>query len=87
MMAVSPILLLFLFGLCPLLTLAEYPDCWVRTGECLDSNEGPLTAGVTPQKNPNVVGDAVPNVASFDDCAEVCFNNEECRSVFHGMNI
>ncbi len=59
----------------------KYPSCWVRMGECLDSNAGPLKVGVTPQMNPNVIGESVKNVESFEECSSLCFRkeNETCR--------
>ena len=58
--------------------LAAYPSCWVKSGECLDQNKGPLMVGVVPQINPNVIM-AVSNVTSFDDCVSQCVDNVACR--------
>lgn len=59
----------------------RYPRCWVREGECLDSNAGPLQVGVTPQTNPNVIGEAVQGVHDFENCSSLCFQEDECRRV------
>ena len=56
-----------------------YPECWIKRGECLDNNVGPLIAAVTPQINHNIVKNASMDVATLDDCAQQCFNDTECR--------
>lgn len=54
-----------------------YPKCWLKTGECLDQNVGPLMKGVRPQNNTNVV--EVRNATfSLDDCVTHCMNNDKC---------
>ena len=58
---------------------AGYPRPWIKSGECLDSNVGPLVLGTTPSENPNVIGETVQNVATINDCADVCKNNSECK--------
>lgn len=58
---------------------AGYPRTWIKSGECLDSNVGPLVLGTTPPENPNVIGEAVQNVATINDCADVCRSNSECK--------
>ena len=58
---------------------AGYPRPWIKSDECLDSNVGPLVLGTTPPENPNVVGDTVQNVATINDCADVCRNNADCK--------
>ena len=56
-----------------------YPRTWIKSGECLDGNVGPLVLGTTPPVNPNVVGEAVQNVASINDCADACRGNSDCK--------
>ena len=56
-----------------------YPRTWIKSGECLDGNVGPLVLGTTPPVNPNVVGEAVQNVASINDCADACRGNLDCK--------
>ena len=58
---------------------AGYPRPWIKSGECLDGNVGPLVLGTTPPENPNVIGETVQNVATINDCADVCRNNSECK--------
>ncbi len=58
--------------------LANYPRSWVKTGECLDNNVGPLVLGTTPPDNPNVI-DTVEGVINFNDCADKCANHSDCR--------
>lgn len=59
---------------------SKYPECWIREGECLDDNAGPLLEGVKPQINQNVV-DVVEDVQDFDACASQCVMNQDCRCV------
>ena len=56
-----------------------YPECWIKNGECLDNNVGPLIEAVTPQINHNIVKNASMDVATLDDCAQQCYNDTECR--------
>ena len=56
-----------------------YPECWIKNGECLDNNVGPLIEAVTPQINHNIVKNASMDVETLDDCAQQCFNDTECR--------
>ena len=58
-----------------------YPECWIKRGECLDNNVGPLIEAVTPQINHNIVKNATMDVGSLDDCAQQCFNDTECRYI------
>ena len=80
-------ILLIVFVLPFLVSLSNggmYPECWIRKGECLDGNAGPLVESVNPhlvkpQINHNIVKHALMNVMSVDDCAQQCFNETECR--------
>ena len=56
-----------------------YPECWIKRGECLDNNVGPLIEAVTPQINHNIVKNATMDVDTLDDCAQQCFNDSDCR--------
>ena len=78
----------FLFGVIfVLLTIGSmsnggmYPKCWIKKGECLDNNVGPLIEAIPPQINHNIVKNASMGVESLDDCAQQCFNETECRFV------
>jgi len=71
-----------LFSLFAFISLSSgglYPKCWIKKGECLDSNVGPLIQAVAPQMNHNIVKNASMGVESLDDCASQCFNETECR--------
>ena len=73
-----------LFSLFAFISLSSgglYPKCWIKKGECLDSNVGPLIEAVAPQINHNIVKNASMGVESLDDCASQCFNETECRYV------
>ena len=73
-----------LFSLFAVISLSSgglYPKCWIKKGECLDSNVGPLIEAVAPQINHNIVKNASMGVESLDDCASQCFNETECRYV------
>ena len=73
-----------LFSLFAFISLSSgglYPKCWIKKGECLDSNVGPLIQAVAPQINHNIVKNASMGVESLDDCASQCFNETECRYV------
>ena len=70
----------------PIILGAEYPESWIRNGECLDNNEPPLSVKTTPEKvaikpqiNHNVIGNSIRNVDNATQCAEKCFDNVECR--------
>ena len=56
-----------------------YPKCWLRQGECLDDNVGPLVrGGGKPQINQNVL-QVINETFTLDDCVEHCHKNEDCR--------
>lgn len=55
-----------------------YPKCWIKYGECLDQNKGPLLKGVKPQINQNIVGESISNITSLDDCVSECVKNPDC---------
>ena len=73
--------LFLLFAFISLSSGGLYPKCWIKKGECLDSNVGPLIEAVAPQINHNIVKNASMGVESLDDCASQCFNETECRYV------
>ena len=58
-----------------------YPQCWLKKGECLDQNVGPLEKYERPENNPNIV-EVRNETDSLDDCVEHCVNNANCR-YFH----
>ena len=64
-----------------------YPECWIKNGECLDNNVGPLIEAVTPQINHNIVKNASMDVETLDDCAQQCFNDTECRSISYQISL
>lgn len=59
-------------------TGAAYPECLLKHGECLDNNQGPLLEYKKPQINTNVINETIFDVESVEDCASLCFNNDEC---------
>ena len=80
-MMTSALGLFSLFAFISLSSGGLYPKCWVKKGECLDGNVGPLIEAVAPQINHNIVKNASMGVESLDDCASQCFNETECRYV------
>ena len=71
-----------LFALSTVASLSNggmYPECWIKRGECLDNNVGPLIEAIPPQINHNILKNATMNVESIDDCAQQCFNETNCR--------
>ena len=75
----SLISLLILVGTGAAAQNTGYPRPWIKSGECLDANVGPLVLGTTPPVNPNVVGEAVQSVANINDCADACRGNSDCK--------
>ncbi len=59
----------------------KYPVCWIKNGECLDGNVGPLIEAIKPQINHNIANESVMNVMSLDDFAKECLKETECRYV------
>lgn len=62
----------------PVLAIS-YPECWIKAGECLDHNQGPLLIGVKPANNSNVIDEAIPFIDTFDECIKRCMADEECQ--------
>ena len=56
---------------------SSYPDSWIRKGECLDMNEGPLLIGVKPQINQNIINSTKAD--NFGECVSQCKDYNECR--------
>ncbi len=79
----SPCPALFLFlativSSSSLVSATLYPSSWLKSGECLDKNVGPLKKGVVPQINTNVV-DVLQVDGGVDDCVTQCMNETACR--------